>query len=113
MPSETDAPTQAASRTFRYSVQGSDGTVRTVTEQVHLNVDGFVAETTISFNAESEAEATWFLDDAKAQFDDAWVSGSVQGTQAIFTLLPARTDLNAEAYEALLTSNITDFTVLQ
>lgn len=103
----TSSPDEAAVQRYRYSVQGSDGTVRSVMETARFGIDGFVAESTVSFEAQNESEAALFLEDAQARFGDAWVSGSIEDGKAVFTI-KHENKLDREAYGALLEATTID-----
>ena len=92
---------------YHYAVEGSDGTVRSVTETARFDIDGFVAESTVSFEAQNESEAVLFLEDAQARFGDAWVSGSIEDGAAVFTV-KHEDKLDREAYAALLEATTTN-----
>ena len=107
-PIAVNAESASGERQFRYAVQGADGSTRAVEETARFDVDGLVAESTISFKAESETEAAQVLEDAEARFGDAWVSGSVQDGKAVFTVKHEGEALDREAYAALLEASTLD-----
>lgn len=107
-PIAVNAESASGERQFRYAVQDADGSMRTVEETARFDVDGLVAESTISFKAESETEAAQVLEDAEARFGDAWVSGSVQDGKAVFTVKHEGEGLDRDAYAALLEASTLD-----
>lgn len=107
-PIAVNAESASGERQFRYAVQDADGSTRTVEETARFDVDGLVAESTISFKAESETEAAQVLEDAEARFGDAWVSGSVQDGRAVFTVKHEGEGLDRETYAALLEASTLD-----
>ncbi len=107
-PIAVNAESASGERQFRYAVQDADGSTRAVEETARFDVDGLVAESTISFKAESETEAAQVLEDAEARFGDAWVSGSVQDGKAVFTVKHEGEGLDREAYAALLEASTLD-----
>lgn len=107
-PIAVNAESASGERQFRYAVQGVDGLTRAVEETARFDVDGLVAESTISFKAESETEAAQVLEDAEARFGDAWVAGSVQDGNAVFTVKHEGEGLDRESYAALLEASTLD-----
>lgn len=107
-PIAATAEDETGEQRYRYSVQGVDGEARTVEETARFGIDGLVAESVVSFDAESEEEAAQVLEDAKTRFGEAWMSGAVQEGKAVFTVAHEGEGLDRDAYTALLESNTLD-----
>ena len=107
--SSASLSSESGDRRFRYEVEGSDGALRSVVETARFDVDGFLSESTVSFEAASDEEAAWFLEDARAQFGNEWMSGAVENGNAVFTVRVADSTLDRAAYAALLQSGTKNF----